>query len=148
MQLLQKPMQDVKIAMPDGVVVVIDALDECDDGDAFRLFLEVLLKLAVDLPIKVLITSRPEPAIRKKMLAPGHSRYVLHLQEIDAWMVETDIKKYLKEALGSISPPHLPTIQIRLQNVPEIYSFMPRPLCDISLQAILAWILMIVCRGC
>jgi len=45
--LLQAPIQAVKTAMPEGVVVVIDALDECDDGDAFRLFLEILLKLAV-----------------------------------------------------------------------------------------------------
>jgi len=104
-KLLQTPMESVKTAMPEGVVVVIDALDECDDGDAFRLFLEILLKHAADLPIKFLVTSRPEPAIREKMLAPGCSRSVLYLHDIEEWIVEGDIKKYLTEALGSMSPP-------------------------------------------
>jgi len=107
-KLLQGPMQAVKSAMPESVVVVIDALDECDDGDAFRLFLETLLKLALDLPTKFLVTSRPEPGIREKMLAPGYSRSVLHLHDIEEWVVEEDIKKYLTEALGAMSPPPLP----------------------------------------
>jgi len=103
-KLLQGPMGAVKTAMPEGVVVVIDALDECDDGDAFRLFLETLLKLAVDLPTKFLVTSRPEPGIREKMLAPGYSRSVVHLHDIEEWIVEGDVKKYLTEALGAMSP--------------------------------------------
>ena len=97
-------MQAVAGAMPDGVVVVIDALDECDDGQAFRMFLDTLLKLAVNLPIKFLVTSRPEPTIRDKMLAPGYSPSVLQLHDIEASIVEADIKKYLKAALGSMSP--------------------------------------------
>jgi nucleoside-triphosphatase THEP1 len=107
-KLLQAPMQAMKTAMPEGVVVVIDALDECDDGDAFRLFLETLLKFAVDLPFKFLVTSRPEPAIREKMLAPGYSRSVLHLHDIEEWIVEGDIKKYLTEELRAMSPPPTP----------------------------------------
>ena len=59
--------------MLEDTVIVIDALDECDDGEAFRLFLETLLKLAPDLPFKIFLTSRPEPVIRQKMLAPGRS---------------------------------------------------------------------------
>jgi len=105
-KLVQEPMQAVKAAMPESVVVVIDALDECDNGYAFRLFLETLLKLAADLPIKFFVTSRPEPAIREKMLAPGYSRHsVLHLHNIEESIVEADIKKYLTEALGPMSPP-------------------------------------------
>jgi len=104
-KLVQGPMQAVKAAMPESVVVVIDALDECDNGYAFRLFLETLLKLAADLPIKFFVTSRPEPAIREKMLAPGYSRSVLHLHNIEESIVAADIKKYLIEALGPMSPP-------------------------------------------
>jgi hypothetical protein len=107
-KLVHEPMQAVSSAMPDGVVVVIDALDECDDGDAFRLFLGTLLKLAVDLPIKFFVTSRPEPRIREKMLAPGYSRSVLHLHDIEESIVEADIKKYLTEELGSMTPPPSP----------------------------------------
>jgi len=113
-KLLKEPMQAVKTAMPEGVVIVIDALDECDDGDAFRVFLETLLKLAVDLPIKFFVTSRPEPAIREKMMAPGYARSVLHLHDIEESIVEADIKKYLTEALGSISPPPTPNDVERL----------------------------------
>ena len=75
-------MQAVKAAMPENVVIVINALDECDDGDAFQLFLETLLKLTVDLPIKLFLTSRPEPAIHKRMSAPGYSHSVLYLHNI------------------------------------------------------------------
>ena len=107
-KLLQEPMQAVKTAMPENVVVVIDALDECDDGEAFRLFLETLLKLAADLPIKFFLTSRPEPLIREKMLAPGYSHSVLHLHDIEESIVEADIKKYFTEALGSMNPPPSP----------------------------------------
>jgi hypothetical protein len=103
-------MQAVKTAMPEGVVVVIDALDECDDGDAFRLFLEILLKLAADLPIKFLVTSRPEPAIREKMLAPGYSRSVLYLHDIEEWIVEGDIKSISPRRLDPCHHPHHPTM--------------------------------------
>ncbi|KAF8965982.1 hypothetical protein BDZ97DRAFT_743750 [Flammula alnicola] len=113
-KLVQKPMQEAKTAMPEGVVVVIDALDECDNGDAFRLFLETLLKLAAELPIKFFVTSRPEPAIREKMLAPGYSRSVLHLHDIEESIVEADIKKFLTEALGSMSPSPSPNEVERL----------------------------------
>jgi len=113
-KLLQEPIQAVKTAMPENVVVVIDALDECDDGDAFRLFLETLLKLAADLPIKFFLTSRPEPAIREKMLAPGYSHSVLHLHDIEESIVEADIKRYLTEALGFMVPTPSPNDVERL----------------------------------
>ena len=103
-KLLQEPMQVVKTAMPENVVVVIDTVDECDDGDTFQLFLETLLKLAADLPIKFFLTSQPEPAIHEKMLAPGYSHSVLHLHDIEESIVEADIKMYLTEALGSMVP--------------------------------------------
>jgi len=88
--LLQEPMQMVEAAMPENVVVVIDALDECDDGDAFQLFLETLLKLAANLPIKFFLTSRPEPVILEKMLAPGYPHSFLYLHNIEKSIVEAD----------------------------------------------------------
>ena len=99
-KLINGPIRVAKESIPPGTVVLIDGLDECDDGEAFRLFLETLLKLATDLPFKFFLTSRPEPVIRQKMLAPGHS--VLHLHNIEESIVEADITKYLTEALDSI----------------------------------------------
>ena len=103
-KLVQGPMQAVAGAMPDGAVVVIDALDECHDGWAFRMFLDTLLKHAVALPIKFIVASRPEPAIRAKMSGPGYSPSILYLHDIEASLVEEDIKKYLNSAFASMSP--------------------------------------------
>ncbi|KAJ7830558.1 hypothetical protein B0H14DRAFT_3464699 [Mycena olivaceomarginata] len=124
--LLQEPMQAVKSEMPESVIVVIDALDECDDGDALQQFLETLLKLAVDLPIKFFLTSRPEPAIREKMLTPGYSPSVLHLHDIEESIVEADIKKYLTEALGSMSPTSSPNDVERLaKHAGKLFIYFP-----------------------
>jgi len=98
-KLLQEPMQVVKAAMPENVVVVIDALDECDDGDAFRLFLGTLLKFAANVPIKFFLASRPEPAIREKMLAPGYSHSFLYLHNIEKSIVEADNSRFMQEPL-------------------------------------------------
>jgi len=46
--------------------------------------------------------------IREAMLAPGYSRSVLYLHDIEEWIVEGDIKKYLTEVLGSMSTPPSP----------------------------------------
>jgi nucleoside-triphosphatase THEP1 len=103
-KLIEGPIRAVKEAVLEDTVIVIDALDECDDGEAFRLLLETLLKLAPDLPFKIFLTSRPEPVIRQKMLAPGRSRSVLHLHDIEESVVEADIKKYLTDAFHAMSP--------------------------------------------
>ncbi|KAG8709525.1 hypothetical protein FRC11_005476 [Ceratobasidium sp. 423] len=104
-KLIARPMQVVKSAMPDGIVVVVDALDECEDGYGTQLILDLLLTHAPDLPIKFFITSRPEPTIREKMLSPnGPLPSVFYLHDIDASIVEDDIKMYLAEALKRASP--------------------------------------------
>ena len=101
-KLIEGPILTVKEAVVENIVIVVDALDECDDGEAFWLFLEALLKLAPDLPFKFFLTSRPEPIIRRNMLAPGRSRSVLHLHDIEESVVEADIKKYLADTLHSV----------------------------------------------
>ncbi len=103
-KLIEGPVRAVKGAVPEDTIIVIDALDECDDGEAFRLFLGTLLKLAPDLPFKIFLTSRPEPVIRQKMLEPGCPRSVLHLHDIEESVVEADIKKYLTDAFHTMSP--------------------------------------------
>jgi hypothetical protein len=105
-KLVQEPVQKVKDAIPEGVVVAIDALDECEDSFGVQLVLATLMKFASNLPIKFFVTSRPEPTIRDKMLArDGCSPSVLYLHDIERSIVKEDIKKYLTEVLGSVSPP-------------------------------------------
>ncbi|KAF9556978.1 hypothetical protein CPC08DRAFT_710819, partial [Agrocybe pediades] len=98
------PLENSKDAIPDGAVIVIDALDECGDISATALFLKVLLSYATRLPIKFLIASRPEPVIVEKMQVSHFSHSVLRLHDIEQSLVQADIRQYLQEALCTMSP--------------------------------------------
>ncbi|KAF9540568.1 WD40 repeat-like protein [Agrocybe pediades] len=98
------PLENSKDAIPDGAVIVIDALDECDNVSATALFLKVLMQYSTHLPIKFLVASRPEPVILKNMEAPNFSPSMLRLHDIEQSLVEADIKQYLQEALCTMSP--------------------------------------------
>ncbi|CAE6523445.1 unnamed protein product, partial [Rhizoctonia solani] len=67
-RLLTEPIKKVKDAMPDHIVVVIDALDECEHREGVEMVLDLLLRHAPDLPLKFLVTSRPEPEIYDKLI--------------------------------------------------------------------------------
>ncbi|KAF9556952.1 WD40 repeat-like protein [Agrocybe pediades] len=98
------PLEKTKDAIPDGAVIVIDALDECGDVSATALFLKVLMAYAIHLPIKFLVASRPESVIVKNMQAPNFSPAMLRLHDVEQSFVEADIRSYLQEALNTISP--------------------------------------------
>ncbi|CAE6422391.1 unnamed protein product [Rhizoctonia solani] len=105
--LIAQPLMDFKVreAFPTNFVVVIDALDECEDTESAQQMLEVLLTKSQELPIKFVLSSRPEAAIRDQMVknerAVG-SRIVLH--ELDSGEVQVDIKTYINTGLAPISP--------------------------------------------
>ncbi|KAF9557812.1 WD40 repeat-like protein [Agrocybe pediades] len=101
---METPLQSSKDAIPEGAVIVIDALDECDNASATTLFLDALLRFAGQLPIKFMVASRPEPVILEKMQAPAFSPSVLRLHEIERSLVEADIRRYLQEAFSRMSP--------------------------------------------
>ncbi|KAG8750011.1 WD repeat-containing protein 38 [Ceratobasidium sp. 423] len=95
----------IKDKLPDNLVVVIDALDECSDPHVVESFLRFLFRSIADLPIKFYVTSRPEPAIRNWMMSESErSRTILYLHEIEKSLVQADIELYLKEELGVMSP--------------------------------------------
>ncbi|KEP47295.1 putative vegetative incompatibility protein HET-E-1, partial [Rhizoctonia solani 123E] len=86
------------------MVVVIDALDECENKDSARDILDVLLSKSGDLAIKFVVSSRPEPQIRDQMNDDRvKSKLVLH--ELDTGDVHTDIKTYVREELKPMDPP-------------------------------------------
>ncbi|KAB5587431.1 Vegetative incompatibility protein HET-E-1 [Ceratobasidium theobromae] len=87
------------------MVIVIDALDECDNKDSTRQILDVLLSNVSNLPVKFLVSSRPESEIRDQMMSPAKqidSRIVLH--ELDKGQVQLDIATYLETALVPMNP--------------------------------------------
>ncbi|KAB5588508.1 Vegetative incompatibility protein HET-E-1 [Ceratobasidium theobromae] len=103
-RLLKQPLLRVKDAIPENLVVVIDALDECDDRRAVRLVLDLVFRHAPNLPLKFFVTSRPEPEIYSKMIAQiPTSRTILHLHEIEKSLVQADIELYLKEELSAVT---------------------------------------------
>ncbi|KAB5593587.1 hypothetical protein CTheo_2976 [Ceratobasidium theobromae] len=112
-RLLKEPLMKVKYAIPENLVVVIDALDECDDRRSARLVLDLIFRFAPGLPLKFFTTSRPEPEIYSKMIAQSPtSRTILHLHEIETSLVQADIELYLKEELDPISPSEDAIIQL------------------------------------
>ncbi|KAB5589875.1 hypothetical protein CTheo_6676 [Ceratobasidium theobromae] len=103
-RLLKVPLLRVKDAIPENLVVVIDALDECDDRRAVRLVLDLIFRHVPNLPLKFFVTSRPEPEIYSKMVAQiPTSRTILHLHEIEKSLVQADIELYLKEELSTVA---------------------------------------------
>ncbi|CAE6422401.1 unnamed protein product [Rhizoctonia solani] len=103
-RLLNEPLRKMKEAMVDDLVVVVDALDECDDQNGVETILDMLFRYASDLPLKFFVTSRPEPEIYEKMALHAQSRTVIHLQDIEKSLVRADIELYLKEELKFMSP--------------------------------------------
>ncbi|KAH7338604.1 hypothetical protein B0J17DRAFT_571031, partial [Rhizoctonia solani] len=97
--LIAEPVHRARAALPPGCVVMIDALDECEDENSIGKFLKVLLSLQ-NLPIRFLVSSRPEPEIYKQMASRSHSRLVLH--ELSNSTVQHDIGKYLDRELQGI----------------------------------------------
>ncbi|KAB5590055.1 hypothetical protein CTheo_6495 [Ceratobasidium theobromae] len=105
-RLLVVPLTKVKGAIPENLVVVIDALDECEDRDGVQLLLDLLFRFAGPLPLKFFITSRPEPEIHRVMMSQTpHSRTVLRLHEVEKSLVQADIALYLTEELGQFMKP-------------------------------------------
>ncbi|KAL0961506.1 hypothetical protein HGRIS_006447 [Hohenbuehelia grisea] len=102
--------QPLKIAFNPGsstlqrqfIVLVIDALDECPSIEETRQLVKTLLSVAIDLPIKLFITSRPDPQMRNEFearTAPEAQRRILRLHEIDQDRVHLDISHYLAHEL-------------------------------------------------
>lgn len=107
--LLVEPLQAVGSDMP-FCVVVIDALDECQDGGATSIILDSLAHFVTKLsPLKFLITSRPEPnimqAFRLSALDEITQRFIMH--QIEPHVVESDLENYLSAALLDIKSHYL-----------------------------------------
>ncbi|KAH0566491.1 hypothetical protein GP486_000109 [Trichoglossum hirsutum] len=91
------------------LVLVIDALDECESQDDVQLILQLLTE-AKELKtthLRVLITSRPELPIRlrfRDISSTIHQDFILH--DISKSIVDQDISDFLKYELGRVRKEH------------------------------------------
>ncbi|KAG8690437.1 hypothetical protein FRC11_011601 [Ceratobasidium sp. 423] len=103
--LIAQPLLEVEHTLPDNLVVVIDALDECDNKEQVELIVDTLLARSSDLPVKFVLFTRPEPEIRgpmKNQKDQVASRVVLH--DLDQYAVRLDIEAHLRDSLEPIQP--------------------------------------------
>ncbi|CAE6403283.1 unnamed protein product [Rhizoctonia solani] len=99
--LIALPMAEVEATLPENMVVVIDALDECTDKESTDRILDILITKASHLPLKFMVSSRPEPNIRNRLEQGGtwiHPRLILH--ELERDIIQADIQTYLRTSLA------------------------------------------------
>jgi hypothetical protein len=105
-RLLLQPLSKIELAEPEALVVVIDALDECDPEEDIRTILSLLEKAKNIGPVslRVFVTSRPELPIRlgfERMPDGTYQDLVLH--EVPKNTIEHDIQMFLRHELNNIT---------------------------------------------
>jgi hypothetical protein len=106
MELIIGPLERAVSTLPSCIVIVLDALDECDGHGAefLPLFARLTSKFdGVECPVRVklVITSRFETDIRSMFSTIGHASVRLH--EIEQYIVQADIQRYLQHSFRQIT---------------------------------------------
>ncbi|KAL5634270.1 hypothetical protein ACGC1H_006175 [Rhizoctonia solani] len=103
-KLIVKPLIEVRQSVPHDFIVVIDALDECENENSLGEILDLLMSSTIALPIRFLVSSRPESEIYRRMMGrvdeQGNKRLVLH--DLNAKAVQSDIEAYMRHELHHI----------------------------------------------
>ncbi|GFF62887.1 WD40-repeat-containing domain protein [Aspergillus udagawae] len=103
-RLLLQPLLKMKKRLTTTMVIVIDALDECDQDDDVGLILRLLPRVQRSNSVKLrfLLTSRPELPIRFgfKEIADAHQDLVLH--QIPTPVIEHDISLFFQVKLAQL----------------------------------------------
>jgi hypothetical protein len=105
-QLVIQPLARLEAgALPQPLLVVVDALDECDSDSDIELIVELLARAheTKAVPLRVLVTSRPELPVRNGFahVAPAaHQDVVLHA--ISSHIVAHDLTVFLRHRLGEV----------------------------------------------
>ncbi|KAM6501726.1 hypothetical protein JOM56_001703 [Amanita muscaria] len=95
--LIVDPLQSISHARP--ILVVVDALDECDEEDALSV-LTGLKQLVLALPsFKVILTTRPQPRL-DRFFGSQDGHKIFHLQDIEDKVVDDDIRLYFNHRLS------------------------------------------------
>ena len=104
-KLFLQPLTEVKQHMPQAILIIVDALDECDNDGHVKLVLQLLGRLHIEtgVQVKIFITSRPEYPIHlgfSQMSKEAHQDLVLH--DIPISVIEIDLIAYLTSELEHI----------------------------------------------
>ena len=104
-RLLLHPLTTIESSSKDLIVIVIDALDECEDENDIKVLLNLLSQAQKikGIRFRVFVTSRPELPIRpgfKRMSDSTHQDVKLH--EIAKDVIEHDISAFLADELAKI----------------------------------------------
>jgi hypothetical protein len=94
--LIKKPLD---VTCNETLVIVIDGLDECVPSDGTQL-LSTLVACLSDFPIKLLVSSRSEPAIVKSFSSIRHNPILLQEQPADE--VAKDVRLYWEHSLDQL----------------------------------------------
>ncbi|KIL64920.1 hypothetical protein M378DRAFT_77648, partial [Amanita muscaria Koide BX008] len=98
--LILDPLRSIIQSRARPILVVVDALDECDEDD-ISVVVEGLSQLIRDLPLfKVILTTRPQPYLHDFLGNEGGCHKLFHLQDIEDKIVDGDIRLYLKHNLS------------------------------------------------
>ncbi|KAE8422921.1 hypothetical protein BDV36DRAFT_244323 [Aspergillus pseudocaelatus] len=105
-KLLLQPLVNLTLDEPTSTVIVIDALDECEQEEDIKILLDLLpqVQKSRSLRLQVLVTSRPEFPIRLGFQHLEHQNLVLH--ELPTLVIERDIRLFLQDRLGKIQHEH------------------------------------------
>jgi hypothetical protein len=104
-QLVLSPLSKLETDSCQSYILVVDALDECNNEDDIRIILYLLAEagsLETD-RLRIFLTSRPEILIQRsfqQMLEARHQDFVLH--NISPPLVDDDIAIFLKDNLRQI----------------------------------------------
>ena len=98
--LIIQPLQSCEQASKSTILIVIDALDECDEQDAERLLSLFLQEIRKVPNLKIFFTTRPERHILN-ILHRYKSYQLYRLHDIEDSIVKGDVHRYLLHELSS-----------------------------------------------
>ena len=101
-KLIVRPLKESSIS----TVIIIDALDECEDREPTSAILFVLGQLISKIPkVKFFLTGRPEPRIsggfRLSLLAKNTDMFILH--EVEPDQVDSDIRLFFENGFSELA---------------------------------------------
>lgn len=104
-QLIFRPLEALGAQHQKPLVIVLDALDECDNSNHIKLLVHLLAgaEKLHNIKLKVFLTSRPELPIRlgfNEVSGASYQSIVLH--EITSSIVRSDIEIYMRDKLAYI----------------------------------------------